>query len=358
MKSTDFFFDLYAIPGMTEFRLKNLLARLGSPEMILGAEFDELVKVEGVNEKLAQLIVSYQRSSELQRRIDEAQRLGVKVISYLDDDYPENLKGVAHMPPVLFIRGEISKDDRRSVAVVGTRAPSFYGAQVARRLGQEFARHGVTVVSGLARGVDTLAHRGVLEAGGRTIAVLGCGIDVYYPPENRPLFEAIVKQGAVVSEYPLGMEPLAMNFPKRNRVISALSKAVVAVEAGEKSGVLNTCAWAREQGREVFAVPGRIGDERSLGTNRLIRNGAKIVTDASDVLEWLGIKVQEEVRATIPVADDEKPVLKAIDSEPKHIDEIGELVGMPMAELLNLLFQLEVKGLIKQLPGKFYVRGD
>lgn len=358
MRGKEFFFDLYSVPGMTEFRLKNLLARFGSPEGILGAEVDELVQVDGVNEKLARLIVSYQRPPELQRRIDEAQRLGVKVFCYLEEGYPENLKGVPHMPPVLFIRGEIREQDRLAVAVVGTRVPSFYGAQVAKRIGQELARGGVTVVSGLARGVDTMAHRGVLEAGGRTIAVLGCAIDVYYPPENRALFEEIVKQGAVVSEYPLGMEPLAMNFPKRNRVISALSKAVVAVEAGEKSGVLNTCAWAREQGREVFAVPGRIGDERSRGTNRLIRDGAKIVTDTSDVLEWLGVKVQQEARAVIPVADEEKPVLKVIDSEPKHIDEICELVGMPMAELLNLLFQLEVKGLVKQLPGKFYVQGN
>lgn len=356
MNGKELFFDLYAIPGMTEFRLKNLLARFETPEGILGAEIDVLVKVEGVNEKLAQAIVSYQRSPELEKRMATAQRLGVKVISYLDDGFPENLKGVAHMPPVLFVRGEIQECDRLAVAVVGTRFPSPYGVQVAKRLGWELGKAGVTVVSGLARGVDTYAHRGALEAGGRTIAVLGCGIDVYYPPENRELCETIVKKGAVASEFPLGTEPLAMNFPKRNRIISALAQVVIAVEAGEKSGVLNTCAWAKEQGRMVFAVPGRIGDERSLGTNRLIRDGARILTDTTDVLNWLGMMVQKEERIEIPVAEKEVPVLKVIDSEPKHIDEICELVGMPMAELLSLLFQMEVKGLVKQLPGKFFVR--
>ncbi|MGQ9677819.1 MAG: DNA-processing protein DprA [bacterium] len=358
MNGREFFFDLCSIPGMTEFRLKNLIARFETPEVILGADIDGLVKIEGVNEKLAQAIVSYQRSPELQEQIATAQRLGVKVISYLDDEFPDNLKGVAHMPPVLFLRGEIQERDRMAVAVVGTRFPSPYGIKVAKRLGQELARAGITVVSGLARGVDTYAHRGALEAGGRTIAVLGCGIDVYYPPENRDLCETIVKNGAVVSEFPLGTDPLAMNFPKRNRIISALAQVVIAVEAGEKSGVLNTCAWAKEQRRVVFAVPGRIGDERSLGTNRLIRDGARIFTETADVLNWLGVTAQKVERIEVPVAEEEVPVLKAIDSEPKHIDEICELVGMPMADLLNLLFRMEIKGLVKQLPGKFFVRGD
>lgn len=352
----EIFFDLYAIPGMTEFRLKNLLARFRTPEAILGSELEELMSVEGVNEKLAQAIVNYQRTPEFAGMIKSAEQLGIRAVSYLEEDFPENLKGVAHMPPVLFIRGEITVEDKLAVAVVGTRRPSSYGAQVAERLGRELAKCGVTVVSGLARGVDTFAHKGALEGGGRTIAVLGCGIDVYYPPENRPLCEAIVRRGAVLSEFPLGMEPLAINFPKRNRVISALSKAVIAVEAGDRSGVLNTCAWAREQNREVFAVPGRLGDERSVGTNRLIRDGAKILTATSDILDWLGVTAQKVERETPPVDEAEKSVLEVIVNEPRHIDEICETSGVPMAELLNLLFQMEVKGLVKQLPGKFFVR--
>ncbi|MEO0068029.1 MAG: DNA-processing protein DprA [candidate division WOR-3 bacterium] len=356
LMKNELFFDLYAIERMTEFRLKNLLQKFQTPEAIFGAEQDDLLAVPGVDEELAKAILSYQRSKQTAERIKRAENLGVQVIGYLEENFPKNLRGVAHMPPVLFIRGEIREEDEQAVAVVGTRRPSHYGAQVAENLGKELAGAGITVISGLARGIDTYAHKGALNAGGRTIAVLGCGIDVYYPPENRQLCEAIVKQGAVISEYPLGMEPLAMNFPKRNRIISALAKAVVAVEAGEKSGVLNTCAWAKEQGREVFAVPGRIGDERSLGTNRLIRDGARILTEPGDILSWLGIKAKALPLKEVALAEEEKPVLEVIKGEPVHIDEICEALGMPMQQLLNLLFQLEVKGVIKQLPGKFFVR--
>jgi len=345
----ELFFDLYAVPRMTEFRLKNLLARLGSPEAIFGADEADLTDVTGVDAELARAIIGYQRRPGLAEQIARAEALGVRVVSYLDEDFPFNLRGVAHMPPVLFMRGEISSTDKQAVAVVGTRSPSHYGRMVAERIARELALSGVTVVSGLARGVDTFAHRGALAGGGRTIAVLGCGIDVYYPPENRQLCEAIVNQGAVVSEFPLGTEPLAMN--------SALARAVVAVEAGDRSGVLNTCAWAQEQGRTVFAVPGRIGDEKSTGTNRLLRDGAKIVTATDEILSFLGRgRVTEPSVAGAPVAEEEKPVLNALTAEPRHIDELCEILGMPMAELLNILFQLEIKGLITQLPGKFFAR--
>jgi len=212
------------------------------------------------------------------------------------------------------------------------------------------------VVSGLARGIDTYAHRGALTAGGRTIAVLGCGVDVYYPPENRKLQDEIAGHGAVVSEFPLGAEPLAMNFPKRNRVVSGLSRAVVAVEAGEKSGVLNTVAWALDQGRDVYAVPGNVTAQQSVGTNRLLREGAKPVLCAEDVLSELGLKVKREERARVEVAEDERPVLDFLSSEPVHVDDICEGVGVPMAGLLSVLFQLEMKGLVRQLPGKLFVR--
>lgn len=352
----ELFFDLYAIAGMTEFRLKNLLQKFRTPEAIFGADKKDLLTVAGIDEELAGKILFYQRSKETAERIGKAKKLGVKMASYLDENFPANLKGLAHMPPVLFIRGEIKEGDQESVAVVGTRRPSHYGMQVSENLAQELASAGVTVVSGLARGIDTYAHKGALNAGGRTIAVLGCGIDVCYPPENRQLCEAIVRQGAVISEYPLGMEPLAMNFPKRNRIISGLSKAVVAIEAGERSGVLNTCAWAKEQERVVFAVPGRIGDERSIGTNRLIHNGARILTATGDILSLLGVKAAAMPLKEVVLADEERPVLELIKNEPVHIDEISEALGMPMQQLLNLLFLLEVKGIIKQLPGKFFIR--
>ncbi|MEO0079131.1 MAG: DNA-processing protein DprA [candidate division WOR-3 bacterium] len=352
------FFDIYAVPRMTEFRLKNLLQRFRTPEAIFAARREELLEVTGVDERLADDILSFRRDDEQKQRIRKAKEMGVRTISYLDKEFPANLKDVPHMPPVLFVRGELSDADQQAVAIVGTRNATHYGAQVAERLARELAQCGVTVVSGLARGIDTWAHRGALAGGGRTIAVLGCGVDVFYPPENRRLYDEIASHGALVTEFPMGVEPLAMNFPKRNRIVSGLARAVVAVEAGEKSGVLNTCAWAVDQGREVFAVPGRITDQRSLGTNRLIRDGAGIVTSARDILEALGLKPSEKTKPTVEIAADEKPVLEFLSTEPRHIDEVCEGLGMPMPALLSLLLQMELKGLVRQLPGKFFVRQD
>ncbi len=352
----ELFVDLYAVPRMNETRLKNLLARFGSPERVFDAEPNQLAEVKGVDEELAAAVRSYQRSEETGRRLAAAQALGMRTVCYSDADFPGNLKQLAHMPPVLFVRGEIRPEDSTAAAVVGTRLPSHYGRQVAEKLGRELAQHGVTVVSGLARGVDTFAHKGALEGGGRTLAVLGCGIDVHYPPENRRLYDAISAQGAVISEFSLGVEPLAMNFPKRNRVVSGLSQVVVAVEAGEKSGVLNTVAWATDQGRAVFAVPGNITSQQSLGINRLLSEGAKPVLSVDDILRELGVAKRAQALAKVEVAVEEKPVMEFLTAEPAHVDEICEGLGIPMAGLLSVLMQLEIKGLVRQLPGKYFVR--
>ncbi len=353
---TERFVDLYAVPRMNETRLKNLLARFRTPERVFDAGAGDLLEVKGIDKELAAAIRSYRRSDETSRRLKAAQELGIRAISYGDEDYPGNLKRLAHMPPVLFVRGEMVPEDETAAAVVGTRLPSHYGRTVAEKLGRDLAQHGVTVVSGLARGVDTLAHKGALDGGGRTLAVLGCGIDVCYPPENRRLYEAIAAEGAVLSEFSLGVEPLAMNFPKRNRVVSGLSRAVVAVEAGEKSGVLNTVAWATDQGRVVFAVPGNITSQQSLGINRLLREGARPLLAVDDVLQELGVARRAEERSKVEVAAEERPVLDFLTAEPAHVDEICEGLGVPMAGLLSILMQLEIKGLVRQLPGKFFVK--
>ncbi len=350
------FVDLYAVPRMNETRLKNLLARFRTPERVFKAGQGDLLEVKGIDRELAAAIGSYSRTAETTRRLTAANAMGVRTIGCGDDGYPENLKRLAHMPPVLFVRGEIRAEDATAAAVVGTRMPSHYGRQVAEKLGRELAQHGVTIVSGLARGVDTFAHKGALDGGGRTVAVLGCGVDVYYPPENRRLYDAISAQGAVVSEFSLGVEPLAMNFPKRNRVVSGLSRAVVAVEAGEKSGVLNTVAWAIDQGRTVFAVPGNITSQQSLGINRLLKGGARPLLSVDDVLQELGVAKRAEERSKVEVAADEKPVLDFLTAEPAHVDEICEGLGIPMAGLLSVLMQLELKGLVRQLPGKYFAR--
>lgn len=356
MPSRELFVDLYSIPGMTEYRLKVLLTAFATPEAIFQATEQQLTAVSGIPAELARAITSYRRRDETAARLSNLQRLGVRIVCFSDPDYPENIRYLPHMPPVLFIRGEIEPRDRQAVAIIGTRRPSHYGQRIAERLGAELARAGITVISGLARGIDTCAHEAALAASGRTIAVLGSGIDVIYPPENRRLAEQIVAAGAIITEFPPGTGPLAMNFPKRNRLISGLAQAVVAVEAGEKSGVLNTCSWAREQGRPVFAVPGRIDDERSRGTNRLIQQGARLITSSREVLEALGISASAEAGPAVELQSGERQVLTAVGNEPVHIDELCSATGLPVTDLMTILFQLEVKGLIRQLPGKFFVR--
>ncbi|MEO0074324.1 MAG: DNA-processing protein DprA [candidate division WOR-3 bacterium] len=352
----ELFFDLYTIPGMTEARLRRLLQRFGDPERIFGATAGELLEVERIDMELVNAIGSYRRSDKLKALIGKAEQLDVKVISCLDEQYPSNLRDMPQMPPVLFVRGELKPTDRLAVAVVGTRSPTYYGRQVAERFSREMARAGITIVSGLARGIDTAAHRGALEAGGRTIAVTGCGIDQCYPPENRRLCEEIVANGAILSEFPLGMGPMALNFPRRNRIVSALSRAVVAVEAGERSGVLNTVAWAFEQGREVYSVPGRITDAKSAGTNRLLRQGAKPLTSADEILTDLGVAVRQCPQEQIDATAEEAPVLEFIGNDPIHIDELCEALGVSMPRLLGLLLQMELRGVVRQLPGKYFVR--
>ncbi len=348
--------DLYSIPKLTEARLKRLLERFRTPEAVLAASTEQLAAVEGIAPELARAIAACRRDDATERRIAAARERGAFALSWLDDAYPAPLKELSHSPPVLFVRGNLDPKDKLGVAVVGTRRPSHYGQQVAEKLGRELAENGVTVISGLARGIDTCAHKAALAAGGRTIAVLGCGIDVYYPPENRKLCDAIAEHGAVLSEYNLGTEPLAMNFPKRNRVVSGLSLAVVAVEAGERSGVLNTCAWALDQGRPVYAVPGRLSDPTSIGTNRLLREGAKPLTSATELLRDLGLVARVEAAPRVAVLDDEQPVMDFLSSEPQHADEICQGLGTPISKLLGILAQLELKGLVRQLPGKYFVR--
>ena len=348
--------DLCAIPRMTPPRLRRLVERFESPQAALGATVNDLSSVEGLDERLVNDIRSYRRSERTGAAIARACELGAYSVDFRDERYPSQLAELKGMPAVLFVRGELGDEDRLAVAVVGMRRPSHYGQEVAGKLGHDLARHGVTVVSGMARGVDTCAHRGALAGGGRTLAVLGCGIDTCYPPENRKLAEEIAGQGAVMTEFGPGTEPLAMNFPKRNRVVSGLSRAIIAVEAAERSGVLNTAAWAADQGRDVYAVPGRVTDERSAGTNRLLKEGARPLTAVEDVLRDLGLALHYEERAKLELEDDEKPVLDALTGDPQHVDELCQSLGIPMSVLLGVLMRLEVKGVARQLPGKFFVR--
>jgi DNA processing protein len=259
---------------------------------------------------------------------------------------------------VLYVKGDILDEDQWAVAVVGTRGATVYGKEAARQIAGDLARNRITIVSGLARGIDSEAHRAALDAGGRTMAVLGSGVDIIYPAESRKLAQAAVEQGALVSEYALGTQPEASNFPPRNRIISGLSLGVVIVEAGERSGALITADFALEQGREVFAVPGNIFRKKSMGTNKLIQQGAKPVLSVEDILEELNLTMvsqHEEVRAVVPENETEATLLEYITADPVHVDEIGRQSGLPIAQVSSTLALMELKGMVRQVGGMNYV---
>jgi len=283
---------------------------------------------------------------------------GARVITFLAEDYPKVLLEISDPPPYLYVKGEL-RGSETAVAIVGSRRASTYGMLTTTRLATALAEQGITVVSGMARGVDTAAHRGALSGGGRSIGVLGCGVDVLYPPENRALFEEMAEKGALVSEFPLGTLPLAENFPRRNRIISGISRGVLVVEAMEKSGSLITAQYALEQGREVFAIPGNINSGASKGTNRLIKQGAKLVECVDDILEELpnhrpGRSGGTAVRPDFGLTPQEAAVYTLLAESPRHIDEIIVKSGLTVGDVSAILLRLELKGAIIQLPGKIF----
>jgi DNA processing protein len=295
-----------------------------------------------------------------EKAFESVKRCDAGIITIYDKAYPELLKHIADPPLVLYCRGKL-ETDAAYIAVVGSRRATWYGLEMAKRLSKELAEHGVTIVSGMARGVDSQAHRGALETGGRTIAVLGCGIDTAYPPENRTLMNEIIQHGAVISEYLPGTRPVQYNFPARNRIISGISLGVTIVEAGEKSGSLITADYALEQGREVFAVPGNINSHNSAGTNRLIRDGAKIVTGVGDILDELKIShsIQNSYNCTkkqavMKLTGDEKTIAQRLLNGPVHLDVISRDCGINVQLASSILLMLELSGFVEQLPGKFY----
>ncbi len=287
-------------------------------------------------------------------------RHGVRAITWHDDEYPKRLREIFDRPPVLFVRGAIIAADEWGVAVVGTRRVTVYGRQVAEEMARGLASNRVTVVSGLARGVDAVAHRAALEAGGRTIAVQACGLDLVYPPEHKKLAEEIAERGAVVSDYPIGTQPRSEFFPRRNRILSGMSLGVLVVEGDIKSGALITARQALEQNREVFAVPGSIYSPNSRGTNKLIQEGeAKLTLDVQDVLAELNLSMvahQIEMTELLPADETESVLLKHLTAQPAHIDEVRRECGLPIATVTGALAMLELKGLVRQVGRMNYVR--
>ncbi len=345
------------VKGIGAVRLQHLCDHFGDLALAWQAPADAL-QAAGLSQKLAERVIQVRAGVDLDKYLSRVDTLGIKILTWDDLLYPPRLKEIDQPPPVLYIRGELKPEDNWAVAVVGTRRVSAYGRQVAEDLGSFLASNGVTVVSGLARGVDAIAHQAALEAGGRTLAVLGCGVDKIYPPEHGQLAGKVVGNGALISDYPLGTPPDASNFPPRNRIISGLSMATVVVEAGETSGALITAQFAIDQGREVFAVPGNILAPQSRGTNKLIAQGAHPMLSVGDLLDVLNLtRVTEQrlVRKVLPVDEIESKLMGVLTHEPLQMDEITIQTGLPIERVSATLVMLELKGLVRQVGGLNYV---
>jgi DNA processing protein len=355
---TPYWIALSRVPGIGPVRMRRLLDYFGDASGAWHAMLGDLVAA-GLEPKVAEALVSARRTTDPDREMDRLHEAGAHVLTWGSENYPERLREVDSAPPVLYVLGEIAPQDSFAVAIVGTRRVTPYGRAATAQLASELAQTGVTIVSGLARGVDTIAHSAGIDSGGRTLAVLGSGVDVLYPPENKALARRIVDEGcgAIISEYPLGTLPDGVNFPPRNRVISGLSLGVLVVEAGEKSGALITVSFALEQNRDVFAVPGPIISRMSDGPNRLLKAGAKCVTCAQDILDELHIgMVSEHIEAvrSLPSDPTERMLLEYLQESSQHIDELTNLSGLPASTVSAVLTMMELKGMIRNLGGMQY----
>ncbi len=345
------------VQGIGPAKTRALLDHFGDLGAAWHASADAL-RAAGLDRRALANLLETRRTLDLEAEMARLERAGLRLITWESPDYPPLLAEIPDPPPLLYVKGELRPEDRWALAVVGTRRATAYGRQVTETLVGELARNRITIVSGLARGIDRHAHQAALAAGGRTIAVLGHGLDQVYPPEHRRLAAQIVEAGALISEYPLGTRPEAGNFPPRNRIISGLSLGVLVVEAGLRSGALITADYAAEQGRDVFAVPGNITARSSRGTNRLIQDGAKMVLEARDILEELNMTMvaqHVEVQMALPENETEARLLSHLSMEPLHVDEIARDLALPIAEVSSTLALMELKGMVRQVGGMHYV---
>jgi len=360
--------DLYlllSVEGIGPGKIRNLLAKFKSTKNILSANYHELLNVDGISTNLAKRIRKASQEREQTKKFTEIElkkleKLGGQLISVWDQEYPELLKKIYDPPLLFYLLGELKENDQFSIAIVGTRQPTNYGKVQTERISMDFAKQGITIVSGMARGIDSIAHNSVIKSGGRTIAVIGSGLDVIYPPENRKLFEKIAETGAVISEFPFGTKPDAQNFPKRNRIISGLSLGVIIIETGITGGAMQTAAFALDQNREVFALPGNVGVKQADGTNLLIQKSeAELIRSAEDVILELELKLKPVLGKNIPkqqidLSLFEEKIINVMNAGPLHIDKIASLANLSTSDCLVNLLSLEFKGLIKQLPGKMF----
>ncbi len=364
MTASDAYIVLNMVPGMGPVRCRRLCDFFGSPEAILAASASQLQRVDGVGPELSASIVQSRDRFSAEEERAKAQACGAGITTQAEESYPVALREIHDPPLVLYHKGDLVERDRHAIAIVGSRQTSHYGREMARRLGYQLAYAGWTVVSGLARGIDTFAHEGALAAKGRTLAVLGCGIDGVYPPENEALADKITTSGAVLCEFPVGTKPDRQTFPIRNRVVAGLCSGLVVVEAGKASGALITARMALDQGRQIFAVPGRADTPHAKGCHELIKEGAKLVEDAADVVGELShlFPMARAIPAPQPAGlpddctEEEKIILQALGDEERHLDEVCRISGLPIGVVSPTLLRLELKKRIQPLPGRFFVR--
>lgn len=364
MNATEACIALNMLPTIGPVRLRKLLQVFERPETVINARRDQLSAVEGIGPEVAQQICNWESLVDLSEELRRIREFGAKVITTESPEYPRPLRQIHAPPIVLYIWGELNERDHHAIAVIGSRRVTHYGSESAKKLAYQLAYAGLTVVSGLARGIDTAAHQGALAAKGRTIAVIGSGLARLYPPENAGLAEKIRNgSGAIVSEFSMEIEPDRQTFPMRNRIISGWSQGILVVEAGLNSGALITASQAIEQGRSVYAVPGHINAPSAIGSNRLIQQGAKLVIDGSDILDDLQIllpdsKIVPENRARpLPELNDaERAIYEAIEASETPIDSIAAKCDLPIGTVSSTLLRLELKRLVKQLPGNYFVK--
>lgn len=354
--------SLFSVQGIGPARMRKLISVFSTPEAVLQASVRQLCEVDGIDIKTAEKIKTGVDEDFVRRQMQQIRRFDVRILSYWDSDYPAKLKSIYDPPVFLFYLGNVELLTSSRIAIVGTRVPTAYGRAVTERLTRELVQNGFTIISGFARGVDTVAHKTALKNGGSTIAVLGNGLDYIYPPENKKLFDLMIGQDLFLSEYAMGTKPDAGNFPKRNRIISGMSEGVLVTEAGEKSGALITALYANDQNREVFAVPGAITSGKSSGTNRLIKSGAKLVQSVEDILEELGGQIgldftRPEAPAELDhLSPSQKRIYDMLGAEPIHVDQLAYRTELSPAETLSALLTLELYGLVRQMAGKMFIR--
>lgn len=362
MNTTEAFVVLNMIPHVGPVRVRRLLEVLETPQAILAAGSARLRRVEGIGKEAAEAIAAWEKTADLGAEMKRLEKAGAHVLTQADPDYPRLLREIHDPPTVLYVLGSLAGIDRRAIGLVGTRKPTHYATECSKKLGYQLAYAGLTVVSGLARGVDTAAHQAALAARGRTVAVLGSGLDHLYPPENRELAERIAgAHGAVITEFSMQIKADRQTFPMRNRIISGLSFGLLVIEAGHRSGALISAAQAAEQGRSLYAVPGRIDQPNAIGTNRLIQQGAKLVLSAQDILDDLGLLFPEKPelvssQKALSLNFSERAVYEAIREEETPLDEIIAKCGLPTAEVSSTLLALEMRKLVKPLPGSRFVK--